>query len=72
MLFDMQKRNNQILANTQQQYAWAVGQLNSEITKPTFGEMESITNMLTSALIRTNEFSDGFIKAGNKEFLKDK
>lgn len=72
ILFDMQKINNAVLANTQQQYAWAVGQLNSEMTRPSLGEMESITNIMTSALLRTNEFSDGFIKAGNKEFLKDK
>lgn len=72
ILFDMQKINNAVLANTQQQYAWAVGQLNAEITRPTLGEMESITNILTSALMRTNEFTDGFNRTGNKEFLKDK
>lgn len=72
VLFDMQKINGQILQNTQQQYALALTNLNSDLCLPTVSEMESISNILTSALIRTNEFKDGFVKVGNKEFLKDK
>lgn len=54
VLFDMGKINQQILNNTQQEYAWYVGQCQSDLVRPTLDEMHSITNMWNSLIIRGN------------------
>ena len=42
ILFDIGKITPAVLQNTQQQYAWLAGQLQSEFTIPSISEMESI------------------------------
>lgn len=44
ILFDIGKITPAVLQNTQQQYAWLAGQLQSEFTIPSISEMESIKN----------------------------
>lgn len=70
VLFDQGKIQGAVLQNTQQAYAVAAGQLNSEFTLPSVSEMESITNMFNNLLIKTNEFSTGFNMNGNKSYIK--
>lgn len=70
ILFDMGKINPAVLQNTQQEYAFKVGQLTNEFTMPSISEMESITNILNSYTTRTNEFSKGFKTLGNREALR--
>lgn len=59
-----------VLQNTQQQYAWLAGQLQSEFTIPSQSEMESISRMWNTLVQRTSEFNNGFSSLGNKEYIK--
>ena len=70
VLFDMGKISPAVLQNTQQQYAWLAGQLQSEFTIPSISEMESIRNSWCTLLQRTSEFETGFKNNGNREYLK--
>lgn len=69
--FDMGKIAPAVLQNVQQDYAWKVGQLNTEFTLPSVSEMEAISNMMSQLLPRTNEFRKGFKPLGNREYIKD-
>ena len=51
VLFDMGKITQQVLNNTQQEYAWYVGQCQSDLVRPTLDEMRSITNMWNNIII---------------------
>ena len=66
---DLGKINNAVLQNTQQEYAFKVGQLRNEFIIPSVSEMEAITNMLNILIPRVNEFSKGFRTLGNKEYI---
>ena len=70
ILFDMGKIAPAVLQNTQQQYAWLAGQLQSEFTIPSQSEMESISRMWNTLIQRTNEFNTGFKSLGDREYLK--
>lgn len=69
--FDMGKIASAVLHNIQQEYAWRVGQLNTEFTLPSVSEMEAISNMMSQLIPRTNEFRKGFKSLGNREYWKD-
>lgn len=71
ILFDMNKISPAVLQKTQQDYAWRVGQLNTEFTLPSVSEMESISNILNQLIPRTNEFRKGFKPLGDREYWKD-
>lgn len=68
--FDMGKISAAVLQNTQQQYAWLAGQLQSEFTIPSQSEMESITRMWNTLICRVSDFNHGFQPLGNKEYIK--
>ncbi len=70
ILFDMGKISSAVLQNTQQQYAFLAGQLQSEFTIPSISEMESIKNSWCTLIQRTSSFNDGFRNNGNQEYLK--
>lgn len=70
ILFDMGKITPAVLQNTQQQYAWLAGQLQSEFTIPSISEMESLKRSWCTLLQRTTSFNDGFRNNGNQEYLK--
>lgn len=70
VLFDMNRIQNAVLQNTQQQYSWVVGQCASEFTIPSISEMESIKNMWTTSIQRTTDFRNGFETLGNQEYIK--
>lgn len=70
ILFDMNRISGQVLQNTQQQYAWYAGQLNSEFTIPSISEMESIKNSWCTLIQRTNEFNKGFATLADKEYIR--
>lgn len=70
VLFDMSKISNAVLQNTQQQYAWLAGQLQSEFTIPSISEMESIKRSWCTLMQRTTSFNDGFRNNGNQEYIK--
>ena len=70
ILFDMGKIAPAVLQNTQQQYAFLAGQLQSEFTIPSISEMESIKNSWCTLIQRTSEFTTGFKNNGDKEYIK--
>ena len=70
ILFDMGKIQQAVLQNTQQQYAWLAGQLQSEFTIPSISEMESIKRSWCTLIQRTTSFNDGFRNNGNQEYIK--
>ena len=70
ILFDLGKINQAVLSNTQQEYAWAVGQAQSDLIRPSIDEMQSITNALNTLLPRIHEHSKGFSTDGSKEYFR--
>lgn len=70
VLFDMGKIQAGVLQNTQQQYAWLAGQLQSEFTIPSISEMESIKRSWCTLIQRVTSFNDGFRNNGNQEYIK--
>ena len=70
ILFDQGKINNAVLQNTQQEYAWYVGQAQRDLTMPTIDQMESISNMWTQLLQRNNEHSKGMKPLGRREYIR--
>lgn len=70
ILFDMGKITPAVLQNTQQQYAFLAGQLQSEFTIPSISEMESIKRSWCTLIQRTSSFNDGFRNNGNQEYIK--
>lgn len=70
ILFDMGKIHQNILHNTQQEYAFKVAQCNNMFIIPSVSEMQTITNMLNQMLPSNRHFENGFKNLGNKEELK--
>lgn len=56
--------------NALQDYAWAVGQAQSDMVRPSIDQMQSITNSLNTLVARTNEHSTGFINNGSMEKIR--
>lgn len=70
ILFDQGKITQNILQNTQQEYAWYVGQAQRDINMPTIDQMESISNMWCQLLQRNNEHSKGMKSLGRREYIR--
>ena len=68
--FDLGKITPQVLQHTEQEYAWAAGQLAEEFKTPSEAEMQSITNMLNQIIVRKDEFYNRYERLGNKEFKR--
>lgn len=69
-LFDTNQISSQVYNNTCQEYAWAVGQAQNELIKPSIDEMESIANSLNTLIIRATEHRTGFVDNGVKERIR--
>ena len=70
ILFDLGKINQAVYQNVCQEYAWAVGQAQSDLIRPSIDEMQSITNALNTLIPRVNEHSKGFLTDGSMEKIK--
>lgn len=68
--FDMGRIAQNVLQNTQQEYAWAAGQLEEEMKLPSLSQMESISNAHNQLLQKTGEFKKGFETLGIAEQYK--
>lgn len=66
VLFDLGKITPGVYNNVLQEYAWAVGQAQSDLIRPSLDQMQSITNSLYSLIPKSNMHSTGFINNGNK------
>ena len=69
-LADEGKITLQILANTQQQYAWAVSQAQSDLIRPSLDMMESITNSWNKLLSSKKDHHNGYVSEGAKQLLR--
>ena len=68
--FDQGKIAAGVLQNIQQEYSWLAGQLQSEFQLPSYSEMQSITNYVTSILPSMRSFDRGFRHLGDREYIK--
>lgn len=68
--FDQQKISSGVLQQAQQDYAVAAKLLQSEMTTPSYSEMESIARMWNTMIPKVREFDKGFKDLGNREYLK--
>lgn len=72
VLFDRGKLDQRILQNTQQEYAWAVGQAQTDMISPTIDQMQAITNSLNTLIPRMTEHRRGFKNNGTMERWRSK
>ena len=70
ILFNNGKINQNVLTNTQQEYAFYVGQAQSDLICPSLDQMESIKNMWTTLIPKMYKHADGFKTVNNPEVLK--
>lgn len=69
--FDQGKINPQIMQRADQEYAWAVGAAQTAAIMPTIDQLESISNMWNTLVIRNQDHRKGFIHGGSKEHIKN-
>lgn len=70
ILFDLGKIQPAVLQNVQQEYAWAVGDCQSEFNRLSIDEMEAFSNSWRTMILRDHQHSSGFSTNGMKENLK--
>lgn len=71
VLFDQGKMTPAVYNQVCQDYAWAVGQAQSDLIRPTLDQMQSLTNMFNTLVPRATEHSKGFINSGVQERLRN-
>lgn len=70
VLFDMGKIGHQVLLNTQQEYAWAAGDAQSEFSRLSLDGAETLFNSFKTLLPRNNQHWQAFFTNGSKEIWK--
>lgn len=70
ILFDEGKINQAVWNQVCQDYAWAVGQAQSDLIRPTIDQMQSITNSFNTLIPRVSEHKSGFVNDGSAEMIK--
>lgn len=70
VLFDTGKISPQVYNQVCQDYAWAVGQAQSDLVRLSIDEMQSLTNSFNTLVARVNEHSRGFVNNGSMEKIK--
>lgn len=68
--FELGKISQQVLQHAEQQYAWAVGQAQSDLVRPSIDQLQAFTNSWNTLLQRTTEHSYGFKNNGTPERIK--
>ena len=70
VLFDLGKITPTVYNNVLQEYAWAVGQAQSDLVRPTIDQMQSITNMWNRLLPEmTGGHNTGLKNEGTREHI---
>lgn len=70
VLFDTGKISQAVYNQVCQDYAWAVGQAQSDLVRPTIDQMQAITNSLNTLVWRVSEHKSGFVNNGSAEMIK--
>ncbi len=68
--YDLGKLPQQVLQNTQQEYAWAAGDAQSEFSRLSLDEAQTLFNSFKTLLPRNNEHWNAFFGNGAKEIWK--
>ena len=69
ILFNNSKLPLNVLQNTQQEYAFCVGQAQTNLVKPNLDQMESIKNMWNTLIPKVYKHADGFRTVNAPEIL---
>lgn len=69
--FDQGKINPQIMQKADQDYAFYVGQAQTDLIRPTIDQMESISNMWNTLIEQSQEHRKGFIHEGSRQHIKN-
>lgn len=70
ILFDLGKITPAVLQNTQQEYAWAVGDCMTEFNRLSIDEMEAFSNSWRTMILRDHQHASGFANNGTRQILK--
>lgn len=70
VLFESGKIQYAVLENIQREYAWAVGDCQSEFNRLSLDEAESFYNSWRTLILRDHQYTSGFKESGNKQILK--
>lgn len=70
ILFDMGKIAPAVMQKADQDYAWAVGDCETEFHRLTLDKAEALFNSWSTLIVRANEHKYGFVNTGSKEYLK--
>lgn len=70
ILYDMGKLPQQVLFNTQQEYAWAAGDAQSEFSRLDLDKAETLFNSFKTLLPRNHEHWKAFFDNGAKEIWR--
>lgn len=70
ILYDMGKISQQVMLNTQQEYAWAAGDAQSEFSRLSLDQAESLFNSFKTLLPRNHEHWKGFFTNSSKEIWR--
>lgn len=68
--FDEAKITPQIMQKADQDYAWAVGQCQTDLIRPTIDQMESISALWNTLISRTQEHRKSFLHEGTAERIR--
>lgn len=70
IMFDLGQIQPAVYNNVCQDYAWAVGQAQSELIRPSIDQMQAISNSLNTLIPRVTEHSKAFVNDGSMEKIK--
>lgn len=69
--YDMGEISESVMRNTQQEYAWAAGDAQSEFSRLDLDKAETLFNSFKTLLPRNNEHWIGFFTEGSKELWRN-
>ena len=70
ILYDMGRLSQQVMDSTKQEYAWAAGDAQSEFSRLSLDQAETLFNSFKTMLPRNNEHWKAFFTNGAKEIWK--
>lgn len=70
ILWEDGKLEDKRLENAKQEYAWAVGRLETDSARLSLGKAEAFFNSFRTLVPRDNEFTKRFANTGAKEYIK--
>lgn len=70
VLFDMGKIPQNVLVNAEQEYAFYIGQAQSDLIRSDLDQMQAITNMWNTLVPRVREHEKTFRDEGTREYIR--